>query len=341
MKPREDRLGLSFLERLPLAQSRPWLAYGFAVAVSLAAALLRFEIDTALPPGFPYLTFFPAVILTAFLFGLGPGILAALLCGIAAWYWFIPPVGFGLSYNSAVALLFYVFIVVVDILLVHWMQRANTHLAEERRRADALADTREVLFKELQHRVGNNLQMVASLLSLQTRDVTEPDALAALTEASRRVALVGRIQRTLYSSEGEPLPLGSYIETIARDTVEAAGRKDIDFTFRGETGDAAIDAQAAIPAALAVAEAVSNALEHGFAESGGTIAVDLRAEEGAYAVTVRDDGRGLPAGFDPQTSSSLGLRIARSLSRSLGGGFEIGPCPQGGGTCAVVRIARR
>lgn len=332
---------LTLLERLPLARHRPWIGYFFAVSASAIALWLRHEVDSALPPGFPYLTFFPAVIFTAFLFGLGPGILAAILSGLAAWYLFIPPAGFGLVYNTAVALAFYIFIVTVDIALVHWMQRANRHLARERRRANELADTRETLFKELQHRVGNNLQMVASLLSLQKRGIGEPEAVKAIEDASRRVATVGRIQRTLYSASGDQLDLGPYLEAILTDTVAASGREDIEARFDNRLGEVSIAPASAIPAALVVAEAVSNAIEHGFARGGGTIEVTLTEDEHCYVVKVEDDGAGLPPGFVFAKADTLGLRIARSLASSLGGNFDLANREGGQGSTATICVARK
>ena len=339
MRSGNRSIGLSLLERLPLARGRSWLAYGFALLSSLTGLLVRWEIDSFLPPGFPFLTFFPAVILTAFLFGLGPGIAAGVLSGLAAWYWFVPPAGFGIAYNSAVALGFYVLIVVVDIALIHWMQRATAHLARERQRSAALADTRQELFHELQHRVGNNLQMVASLLSLQSRGVSQPEALTALSDASRRVAMVGRIQRTLYSHEGEQLALAPYLKAIVRETIDATGREDVRLAFRSKLGAALVEPTAAIPAALAVAEAVSNAIEHAYPDRGGTLAVTLGQEPGFFVVAVADDGAGLPENFVLASADTLGLRIARSLSASQGGGFELSPRTDGPGTVAIVRIA--
>lgn len=332
---------MTLLERLPLASRRPWIGYFFAIVASALATWLRFEVDSALPPGFPYLTFFPAVIVTAFVFGLGPGILAATLSGLAAWFWFIPPYGFGLVYNTAVALAFYVFIVTVDIALVHWMQRANRHLAAERRRANDLAATREMLFTELQHRVGNNLQMVASLLSLQKRGIGEPEAVRALDDAARRLATVGRIQRTLYSADGEQLDLGPYLGAILRDTVTASGRDDIATRFANHVGEVSLQPAAAIPAALVVAEAVSNAIEHGFARAGGTIDITLTEDEKCYVVKVEDDGAGLPPGFVFEHADTLGLRIARNLARSLGGNFDLAPREGGQGSTATICVARK
>lgn len=337
----DQHMRLGLLQRLPLAQDRAWLRYGFAFVSSGAALALRWGLDSVLPPGFPYLTFFPAVIVTAFFFGLGPGMFAAVVCGLASWYWFIPPEGFGLAYASAVALGFYVLIVTVDIALVHWMQRANAQLAVERNRASTLAATREMLFKELQHRVGNNLQMVASLIGLQKRALVEPAAVEALSDAACRVAVVGRIQRSLYSPDGEPLELGAFLQALLRDTIDAAGRSDVAVDFANRAGSVLLEPAYAIPAALVVTEAVSNALEHGFADRSGTIAVTLANEGGGHVVTVIDDGRGLPDGFALEQSDSLGLRIARNLAASLGGGFTLESAGPGQGTVATIRLARK
>ena len=186
MNPKSPGAARRFVSRLPLARNRPWIGYGVALLLTVAAWAIRYVIGDGLPPGFPYLTFFPAVIVTAFFFGVGPGTVCAVLCGLLAWFFFIAPFGsFELHFNSALALGFYIFIVSVDIALIHWMQVANRDLDAERRRSIALKDNTEVLFKELQHRVGNNLQMVGSLISLQKNRMTDEGARAAQRAAWR------------------------------------------------------------------------------------------------------------------------------------------------------------
>lgn len=101
----------------------------FGILACLAATALRTVLDPALPPGFPYLTFFPAVVLTTYLYGLRPGIACAVLSGIAAWYFFIPPFHtFALTGHIVVALAFYAFVVVVDIALIHGLRRSADRL---------------------------------------------------------------------------------------------------------------------------------------------------------------------------------------------------------------------
>lgn len=329
-----------FLARLPLAADRPWIGYGVAIALAVLAWGVRYEIGDGLPPGFPYLTFFPAVIVTAFFFGLRPGITCAVLSGLAAWYFFIPPEdSFLLNFNSALALIFYIFIVTVDITLVHWMQVANCDLLIERRRSLQLVETRETLFRELQHRVGNNLQMVSSLIALQKRRLTDDAAKAALDEASRRLGLVGRIHRQLYDPAGAQLSLAAYIDQISRDVIAASGRDNLTYAFEANA-DPVLPADKAIPMALVVAEALNNAIEHGFgAGGGGHVIVTVAPIETGVEVTIADDGKGLPDGFDVDTSESLGLKIARTLAQSLGGRFTMNAAPVGKGAIARLEIA--
>lgn len=330
---------LSLLQRLPLAAQRPWIGYGVAILASLAGLLIRWGVGDALPGGFPYITFFPAVILTAFFFGLRPGMLAAGICALLSWYFFIAPIdSFALPYSAVVALGFYFFVVVVDIALVHWMQVANARLAIERQRSRELAANREMLFKELQHRVGNNLQMVSSLLKLQQRGLEDERATSALADASRRLGLIGRLQRTLYNSDGATLSLASYIDRIAQDTLEASGRSDIRYTF-DQQATGALAPEHAVPTALVVAEAISNCIEHGYAEAGGWLevsVVDRSDGEAGYIICIQDEGAGLPAGFTLENANSLGLRIACSLAQSLGGEFTLDNRDDGKG--AIARL---
>ena len=312
-----------WLERLPVAQGRPVLGAAATLALVAAAWALRSAADPVLPPGFPYVTFFPAVIVTSFLFGVRLGALSALLCGLIAWQQFIPPAGFALSRASAFALAFYVFVVATDIVLVHWMQRANRKLATERETNRVLANMRELLFQELQHRVSNNLQVAAALLALQRREVTDPTARTALTQTAQRLELIGRISRQLYDASGGAQALPPLLEGIARSVIEASGRADLRLTITG-AASVRLSPDVTMPTALITAEAVANAIEHGFAgDRAGTIAIEVDDRPDAVSITVADDGHGLPATLDATTSSSLGLRIARMMAEAQGGHFTL------------------
>ena len=313
------------LERLPLAGDRPVLAYGCAVAICGLAFLVRLFAMPKVPIGYPYVSFFPAVILSTFLFGIGPGIVAGVLCGFLAWYVFIPPL-YEAKLTGAVvfALGFYSLVVAIDVLLVHWLQKTNRRLTCERERNRRLAERGELLFRELQHRVSNNLQVVSGLLSLQMRDISDQAAQVALEEGARRLALIGRIHRELYSPHGEQLHLAAFLEQLVADVIDASGKPGIGCQVEAEE-DFDLASEAAVPMALIVAEAVANAIEHGFAgrQSGMILIRATRAADGALELSVIDEGARLPADFDLATTDSLGLKLAQMLAQQLGGTFHL------------------
>lgn len=334
-----DKAKAGWLEQLPLWRERPLLGYALSTLIVLLALLLRLGAARWMPLGYPYIGFFPAVILSCFLFGPRAGAYAGVLCGLIAWFFFIPP-AYSLTFDASVAtsLLFYTLVVTIDIVIIHGMQRANARLAQERERNRRLAENRETLFRELQHRVSNNIQMVASLLSLQTREVDDPAAQAALDEAARRLGTIGRLHRQLHDPEGGLLGLAPFLDQICRDLLDAAAREDLICTVDVDRR-LVLDPDRAIPVALIVAEAVSNAIEHGFAtRRGGTIRVALEPSTAAGGTTllIADDGVGLPEDFAQEAGSSLGLGIAATLARQIGGEFRLARGASGGTEARLV-----
>lgn len=325
MQGNHQRAPALLLERLPLLPDRPWLAVAATTVLIAISFLLRLIPDPVLPPGFPFVTFFPAVILASALFGARMGVFAGVACGVLAWYGFIGDrYSFVLSGSGIVAMAFYILVVTTDVAIIHWMQRANRKLAHERERSRALAETRELLFRELQHRVSNNLQVAAGLISLQKRHVRDEDARAGLDEAARRLGLIGRISRQLYDAGGSARRMRDFLEPLCNDVIEATGRSGIRCNVIVDD-EALLSPDAAIPLALIVAESMANAIEHGFAgRDQGVIDVELSRDGTAQVrIEIRDDGHGLPEGFDIDASGSLGLQIARTLAGQLEGSFEL------------------
>jgi two-component sensor histidine kinase len=315
-------------ERFPLWRLGVVADVLVAVVVSAGAALLRYAIDDSLPAGLPFITFFPSVILIAFMLGIRAGTLTAIFSGLIAWYGFLNPVSsLALDFSGRMAMVLYVFITTTQIVLLHWMQRSNRMLVAEREANARLARTRELLFRELQHRVSNNLQMVAALLTIHRRHVSDEGARTALDEAARRLQTIGKISREIYDPTGGTQPLGTFLDQLARDVIETSSDGRISHRVIDE-GGARVGPEAAIPLALVVAESIANAIEHGFAtdQLDRSIVIRLRqVDDRRLTVEVEDNGRGLAPGFSPRTNGSLGLRIADMLASQLDGQFTLEP----------------
>ncbi len=292
----------------------------FAIIAVVVSFALRYSLDSSLPPGFPFLTFFPAVILTGFFAGTRAGIVVAALCGMVAWYFFLGPVGaLSLSAPTIIALLFYVFISATDLTLIHVMRVSLKRLAAEKVRSDQLAQANKLMFHELQHRVSNNLQVVASLLKMQQRNLTDEAAKAALNSASSRLRVISTIQRQLHNPKRQSTDIGQLLREVLPEVAQSAGNSD-PIALEFDTQPLVVSGDQATPLALIVVELVSNSIEHAKPDhEPARVHLTTRSDGVTATVIVTDNGKGLPPGFAPEKARSLGLRIAHQFSDQLGG----------------------
>ncbi len=204
------------------ATRHPLYADACAVVAVAAATTLRRSIDGALPPGFPYLTYLPAVVLATYLLGTRAGIVCATLSGIAAWFFFIPPFDtFVINPSIALAMTFYVFVVAVDIGLIHYLQRQSSDLRRARGAFEALSATLEeqVAARTLELRNAATLQAAildhAGYAIVATREdgtitLFNPAAEQMLGYAASEV--IGRADPSLFH---EPAELAKHAERMS------------------------------------------------------------------------------------------------------------------------------
>lgn len=306
---------------------RDWrLGYGLGIGAFAIAFAVRMATRDVLGNGFPFITFFPAVIVTAFLAGTRPAIVCAVLSGLTAWYFFIPPIGsFTLTPESGMAMLFYVFVVGVEITLFHLMTLAGDQLQAEREVTARLYDRQRVMFQELQHRVANNMNVVASLLRLLKRQVAANPALApgAIEDAAHRIALMSQVHRQLYDPGSSDLPIGDYFRTLCKDLLAATSDRDIRCAV--DMVPVRLDIDRLMTLSLFVTEIITNSVKHGFAgRPGGEIALTLREPmAGELVLTISDNGNGLPADHDPDLRTGLGTLIVKGFATQLGGRLHV------------------
>lgn len=306
---------------------RPWVAVAVAMLLVGFALAVRIAINPWMPAGYPFITFFPAVVIASFLGGWRIGIVAAVVSGLASWYFFIPPVG-SLSVADGVltALLSFTVVAATEIVLIWALESAVAQARAAEQTARELAASRELLFHELQHRVSNNLQFVSALLGLEARRLEDGTARKALSDAGNRMALVGRIQRTLHDPSSQSVDFQSLARDVVADTLGVAGADHITFTVDGEGEFTPEQAQ---PLALVLLESVNNAIEHAFeGRSAGHLAIALARQGQQTVITVHDDGTGLSG--SATLNDSLGLSLVHRLATQLGGRYVLEPCETGG-----------
>jgi two-component sensor histidine kinase len=185
------------------------------------------------------------------------------------------------------------------------------------RKLQAALDRHQILLKEVNHRVKNSLQVVSGMLHLQASAVGDPVLSDRLQEASTRISAVGRAyERLAYNADYENIELVSYLREVISDLESAVAPCKVQLEAPEEIQFAA---DRAILVALVVNELILNAGKYAYPDSGsGSIWVRLvRTDNDHVLVSVRDEGIGLPAGFDPTTSKRLGSRLIYALAKQL------------------------
>ena len=179
-------------------------------------------------------------------------------------------------------------------------------------------------FKEIHHRVKNNLQNIASLLRMQRRRVNHQAAKQALSDSISRIMSIAQVHETLSLRSVGMVELGELIGSISKIPEAGGGRRPM-ITLDVSGPEILMSSKAATPLALVVNELVQNAFEHGVRPQGnGRIAINVESEAERILVSVSDDGPGLPDGFDFEQQGHLGLTIVRTLVKDeLMGSFEM------------------
>lgn len=199
----------------------------------------------------------------------------------------------------------------------------RTLQAERDRLAESLAE-KEVLLKEVHHRVKNNLQVIASLLRLQAASFADPAMSAALRESQNRVEAMALIHEELYATNDlREVDLAEHVALLTGNLFRSYGEPErIKMEIEVEKLPLGVDR--AIPVSLILNELISNALKHGFPGGrAGSIVICGRRRNGKIELAVRDDGAGVREGLDLSKPKSLGLEIVKILTKQIKGKFEL------------------
>jgi len=304
----------------PKSEAPPALAlYLSSLVLVLAALALRWWTDPWLPPGFPFLTFFPSVVISAFVLGLGPGILAALLSFVASWYFFIEPrLSLGMSSGTLVALGFYALVIITDLVIIYLVVGAYSREAALRAERDRLVAFQGVLMGELDHRIKNIFASVNAVVGLSRRHAATPEELA--TKLRQRIDAMGRANGIIHGSKQAGPALLADVATSALQPFLAGD--DGRVSLSGPP--VALDAAAVTALSLILHELGTNAAKYGaLSAPEGKLAITWHRHEpdaAGHDLEIRWLERGGPSVEGPAERSGFGTELVQRMSAMLGGG---------------------
>jgi two-component sensor histidine kinase len=221
--------------------------------------------------------------------------------------------------------------------------RVLNEIRERREREANLAaslEEKNILLKEIHHRVKNNLQMVVSLLSLQRRGISNPEAQEALLDSENRVTSMSLVHELLYRADRySDIDLSNYMRDLAGTIVYQTGNGRCKISMEYRIESIFVDLGVAIPLGLIVNELLTNAMKHAFTDRDtGTIAISTTRDPatGRTTLSICDDGRGLPENWLEVRKGSLGLQIVEALCAQIGADLKVESRP--GTTCLSITL---
>jgi two-component sensor histidine kinase len=199
-------------------------------------------------------------------------------------------------------------------------------LQEHIRQIEKSLEEKSVLLKEIHHRVKNNLQVISSLLSLQSAQIKDPQARQLFNDSQNRVRSMALIHEKLYQSNDlAHIDFKDYVQNLSNFLMRSFAAEMRGVRSRLDIENIFLKIDQAIPCGLILNELVSNSLKHAFPEGrNGEVYIQFRLDENRqYHLTVGDNGAGFPADIDFQNTTSLGLQLVSSLTGQIDGNIEL------------------
>lgn len=201
-----------------------------------------------------------------------------------------------------------------------------TQVIEHQSHLETMLKEKEILIKEIHHRVKNNLAVVSGLLSLQAHSQNDDKLLALLTESQSRIQSIGTIHEKLYQNELlSSIELKNYLEQLVSDISETYRSPEKDITTHVIGDEVTLTVNQAVPFGILANELVINAFKYAFeGKNKGRITLSIKKQKkGGVTFAVSDDGVGLVEGFDKKKKGSLGMTLVQSLAQQLDATLEI------------------
>lgn len=187
-------------------------------------------------------------------------------------------------------------------------------------------EKKELLLKEINHRIKNNLQIINSLLNLQSSKIDNAAVKGMFQEAQNRIKTMALVHENLYEQgDFEKINLGVYLKSLAKNLFQSIKSTSSFIQLKFTADDIYIDIQKAVSLGLITNEVISNAIKYAFKENQkGEVSIQLKHTENNHGLlTIKDNGCGLPGNIQPETTDTLGMQLIYSLSQQIGSNVEL------------------
>ena len=197
----------------------------------------------------------------------------------------------------------------------HFTEELEEQVKASTEELETSLDEKEMLLREVHHRVKNNFQIILSLLSLQSRDIGDERVARAIRESQNRIRAMAFIHEKMYTSADlARIDLEPYIKFLAGQSFTLFEVRPATISLALDVKNIFVDINTAIPLGLVINELVSNSLMHAFPKGRkGQIAISIHDDQTGLIMTYQDNGVGIPADFDWQTTESLGFKLIQLL----------------------------
>jgi two-component sensor histidine kinase len=298
----------------PTSPGEPLGRYATALMLVLVGFVGRLALEPVFGETHTYTVFYPVVIVAAYFLGVGPAILTA-TASIAVAYWCFarPTLAWKADFAALATMFFFAFTSGVSIYFITGMARALRKLGDAQRRAEALAESHADLFRNLNERVTNHLQLVAALLQLQARDERDPTVGRALSEASARTLLISRAHRALGGEVDKTLDFDTFAKQLLDATIAARSGSQVQVRMEPQGARLALDEATSV--AIVMLECQHARLQ---LDTPAVLRIGLHRGDREAKLTISEAGEGGSAPPSPD----LRLYLIEAMVEQLGGRFS-------------------
>ncbi len=221
-----------------------------------------------------------------------------------------------LASQQKIGLIITVFLFIILSYLYYKSRKDKNTINRQRENLQASVKEKETLLKEVHHRVKNNLQVISSLLTLQSKKVTDKNMLAVLDETQKHISSIAIIHEMLYQQEDTAtISMNEYLKRLSYHILGSYNKHSIKTTINATNINLSINK--AIPLGLMVNELTTNSLKHAFQTEEGKIAISIIERQNSYIFTYKDNGTGLPDDYEANLSKTMGFRLLKLLAEEM------------------------